>query len=130
MSFFRRGAAASAETLAEAIAADSAGVLLASGGWSDLGPGPPSGTLLASRGVGGSDVGATFDAALFNSTDSRGSSAGRNRGKGGDATVLWWWATGLRKPLRNFCAIPDARPAGGWIDGHSARSGAAGHSTK
>src|SRR5262245_23184637 len=80
------GAAASA-ALGELIAAESAGVLFASGVWSDFRAGPPSGTFLASTGLGASDAGTTSGAALFNSADSRGSSAGRGRGNGGDDTV-------------------------------------------
>jgi hypothetical protein len=88
-SFVSTGAVTSAGGLAELIAADSAGVLLASGLWLDMGAGPPSGASLASTGMGASDAGATSGAALFNSTDSRGSSGGRGRGNGGDDTVRW-----------------------------------------
>ncbi len=113
------GAAASADALAEPLIADSAG-LFASGVWVDMGAAPPSGTLLASTAAGVSDAGPTSGAALFNSTDSRGSSGGRGRGNGGKDTVRRWCALGLRSPSRNFCAIPDDGPFGGWIDGHSA----------
>jgi hypothetical protein len=94
--FVSTGAANSADALAESTGANSADVLFASAVWLDMGAGPSSGALLASTDVGAvgcpfdSDAGATSGEALFNSTDSRGSSGGRGRGNGGDDTVRWW----------------------------------------
>jgi hypothetical protein len=66
------------------------------------------------------DAGATFRAATFDLAASPASSGGRGRGNGGDETVRWCWAPGLRNPLRNFCQTPDDGACGAWIDGHSA----------